>query len=296
MYLGRAISIPRSFLLVEFRLGNVQPKLNYLNCIMKLLEGKRILITGISSQRSISYGIAKVCFEEGAQLTLTYNNERFKDRVQGFANDFNAGEVIKMDVTSDDSIDAAASALKEKWSEGFDGFVHSIAWAPRECIEGSFLEGISREGFLQAMNVSVYSYAALAKAFSPLLRERASIITMSYLGAEKIVPNYNTMAICKSALESVTRYIAADLGERGIRANSISCGPIKTLAASGIKDFGLLMKLAKDLSLLRSLVSTEEVGNLAAFLLSEKSFGITAETVYIDGGFNKGAGRLLKDE
>ena len=206
---------------------------------MKLLEGKRILITGISSQRSISYGIAKACFEEGADLALTYNNERFKDRVQGFANDFNAGSVIKLDATSDECITNAALVLRERWSEGFDGFVHSIAWAPRESIEGSFLEGISREGFLQAMNVSVYSYAALAKAFAPILRERASIITMSYLGAEKIVPNYNTMAICKSALESVTRYIASDLGERGIRANSISCGPIKTLAASGIKDVGV---------------------------------------------------------
>lgn len=254
---------------------------------MKLLEGKRIVITGISSQRSISYGIAKACFEEGAELTLTYNNERFKDRVQGFADDFKAGKVIKMDVTSDDSINNAVAVLKDKWADGFDGFVHSIAWAPREAIEGSFLEGVTREGFLQAMNISVYSYAALAKAFSPLLRDRASIITMSYLGAEKIIPNYNTMAICKSALESVTRYIAYDLGSRGIRANSISCGPIKTLAASGIKDFGVLMKLSKDVNLLKTLVTQEEVGNLAAFLLSDRSFGITAETVYIDGGFNK---------
>ncbi len=254
---------------------------------MKLLEGKRLLITGISSQRSISYGIAKACHEEGAELVLSYNNERFKDRVQGFADSFNAGSVIKLDVTSDESISNAGIALKDRWTEGFDGFVHSIAWAPREAIEGSFLEGVSREGFLQAMNISVYSFAALAKEFSPMLRPNSSLLTMSYLGAERVIPNYNTMAVCKSALESVTRYIAADLGPRGIRANSISCGPIKTLAASGIKDFGLLLNMAKNLSLLKTNVTSDDVGNLAAFLFSDKSFGITAENIYIDGGFNK---------
>lgn len=254
---------------------------------MALLTGKKLLITGISSNRSIAYGIAKACKEEGAELILTYNNERFRERLERFANDFGAAAVIQLNVASDESIEAAAARVKEVWPEGFDGFVHSIAWAPREAIEGSFLEGLSREGFMAAINISAYSFAALAKAFLPQLEGRkASLVTLSFLGAEKVVPNYNTMGLCKAALESATRYIAADVGPQGIRANTLSCGPIKTLAASGIKGFSSMLAQCKAVSPSRSLVSIDEVGNTAAFLLSDNSLGITAETIYIDGGFN----------
>ena len=200
---------------------------------MGFLTGKKFLITGISSNRSIAYGIAKACAREGAELALSYNNERFKERVQGFADEFGAGQVIKLDASSDESIDLAALELANRWTDGFDGFVHSIGWAPRESISGSFLEGASREGFLSAMNVSVYSYIAMAKRMVPLMAgHKASLLTLSYLGGEKVVPNYNTMGLCKAALESATRYIAADVGPQGIRANTLSCGPIKTLAAA----------------------------------------------------------------
>lgn len=254
---------------------------------MALLAGKKFLITGISSNRSIAYGIAQACAREGAQLALSYNNERFKDRVQGFADELGAGQVFKLDVSSDASVDLAALELANRWSDGFDGFVHSIGWAPREAISGSFLEGITREGFLSAMNISVYSYAALAKKLLPQMEgHKASLLTLSYLGGEKIVPNYNTMGLCKAALEAATRYISADIGPKGMRANTISCGPIKTLAASGIKNFGTMLAQSRSVSPLRSLVSIEDVGNAAAFLLSDSSFGITAETLYVDAGFN----------
>ena len=182
---------------------------------MGFLTGKKFLITGISSNRSIAYGIAKACAREGAELALSYNNERFKERVQGFADEFGAGQVIKLDASSDESIDLAALELANRWTDGFDGFVHSIGWAPRESISGSFLEGASREGFLSAMNVSVYSYIAMAKRMAPLMAgHKASLLTLSYLGGEKVVPNYNTMGLCKAALESATRYIAADVGRK----------------------------------------------------------------------------------
>ena len=235
---------------------------------MGFLTGKKFLITGISSNRSIAYGIAKACAREGAELALSYNNERFKERVQGFADEFGAGQVIKLDASSDESIDLAALELANRWTDGFDGFVHSIGWAPRESISGSFLEGASREGFLSAMNVSVYSYIAMAKRMVPLMAgHKASLLTLSYLGGEKVVPNYNTMGLCKAALESATRYIAADVGPQGIRANTLSCGPIKTLAASGIKGFSSMLAQCKAVSPSRSLVSIDEVGNTAAILI-----------------------------
>ena len=253
---------------------------------MALLTGKKLLITGISSNRSIAYGIAKACKEEGAELILTYNNERFRERLERFANDFGAAAVIQLNVASDESIEAAAARVKEVWPEGFDGFVHSIAWAPREAIEGSFLEGLSREGFMAAINISAYSFAALAKAFLPQLEGRkASLVTLSFLGAEKVVPNYNTMGVAKAALEAVTRYMAADLGPKGIRVNALSSGPIRTLAASGIKDFQKMLAHARDISPLRQTVTIEDVGRSTAFLLSDYALGITAETLYVDAGF-----------
>ena len=215
---------------------------------MGFLTGKKFLITGISSNRSIAYGIAKACAREGAELALSYNNERFKERVQGFADEFGAGQVIKLDASSDESIDLAALELANRWTDGFDGFVHSIGWAPRESI--SVLLCIAQNiGSFLAMNVSVYSYIAMAKRMVPLMAgHKASLLTLSYLGGEKVVPNYNTMGLCKAALESATRYIAADVGPQGIRANTLSCGPIKTLAASGIKGFSSMLAQCKAVS------------------------------------------------
>lgn len=254
---------------------------------MSILMGKRLLITGINSMRSIAYGVAKACYSEGAQLVLTYNNERFKERLEKFSKDFGNCPVMQLDVTSDESLQALAENLKSHWSDGFDGFVHSIAWAPSEAIEGSFLEGLSREGFMQAMNVSAYSFAAMGKVLLPQMQgRRAAMLSMSFLGAEKVVPNYNTMGVAKAALEAVTRYMAADVGPLGIRVNALSSGPIKTLAASGIKDFSKMLNVARDISPMRESITIDDVGNVAAFLLSNYAAGITAETVYVDGGFH----------
>lgn len=264
---------------------------------MALLTGKKLLITGISSTRSIAYGIAKVCHEEGAELILTYNNERFRERLERFASDFGAAGVIQLNVASDESIEACAKQVKTIWPEGFDGFVHSIAWAPREAIEGSFLTGLSREGFLSAINISAYSFAALGKAFLPQLEgHNASLVCMSFLGAEKVVPNYNTMGVAKAALEAVTRYMAADLGVKGIRVNALSSGPIRTLAASGIKDFQKMLAHARDVSPLRQTITIDDIGRSTAFLLSDYARGITAETIYVDAGFHAMAGQVQNDE
>lgn len=203
---------------------------------MGFLTGTKFLITGISSNRSIAYGIAKACAREGAELALSYNNERFKERVQGFADEFGAGQVIKLDASSDESIDLAALELANRWTDGFDGFVHSIGWAPRESISGSFLEGASREGFLSAMNVSVYSYIAMAKRMVPLMAgHKASLLTLSYLGGEKVVPNYNTMGLCKAALESATRYIAADVARRAFAPTHSPAARLRLLPQAALK-------------------------------------------------------------
>ncbi|MCF0253978.1 MAG: enoyl-ACP reductase [Duodenibacillus sp.] len=253
---------------------------------MGMLEGKKFVITGISSNRSIAYGIAKAARREGAELVLTYNNERFRSRLEGFAAELGGCPVLVMDVVSDESIAAAAARVAEIWPGGFDGFVHSIAWAPREAIDGSFLEGLSRQGFLAALEISAYSFPALAKAFLPqMLGRKASLLTLSYLGADRIIPNYNTMGVAKAALEACTRYMAGDLGPKGIRVNAISSGPIKTLAASGIKNFGRMLAESEAVSPLRTLVTPDDVGNAAAFLLSDLARGITAETLYVDAGF-----------
>lgn len=252
--------------------------------IVSLLENKRLVITGINSPRSIAYGIAEACAREGAELILTYNNDRFKERVEGYAEALNARAVVQLDATSEESLAALAESVKTVWPEGFDGFLHSIAWAPRESIEGRFLDGFSKENFLQAMTVSAYSLPAMAKALEDQLRPGSALLCLSYLGSEWAVPNYNTMGVCKAALEAAARYLAADLGPKGVRVNSLSPGPIKTLAASGIKDFGKMMKSAQAMSMTRDLIGIKEVGNTAAFLLSNYSAGITGETIYIDNG------------
>lgn len=254
---------------------------------MGFLADKRILITGLLSKHSIAYGIAKACHREGAQLAFTYQNERFQDRVGKFAQEFGSTLVYQCDVAEDSQIDALFGELGKEW-EGLDGLVHSIAFAPKEAIEGDFLDGISREAFRIAHDVSSYSYPALVKAARPLLLKgnNAAVLALSYLGAERTLPNYNTMGLAKASLEAATRYLAFCLGPQGIRANAISAGPIKTLAASGIGNFSKLLAYNAHNAPLRRNITIEEVGNAAAFLLSDLASGITAEIMYVDGGLN----------
>ena len=252
---------------------------------MGFLAGTRILITGLLSNRSIAYGIAKACHREGAQLAFTYQNERFIERINKFAAEFGSDMVYQVDVAEDAQIDAAMAQLGERW-EGLEGIVHSIAFAPNESIEGDFLEGISRDSFRIAHEISSYSFPALAKAARPLLLKgiHPSLVCLSYLGAERTMPNYNTMGLAKASLEAATRYLAFCLGPQGIRANAVSAGQIKTLAASGIGNFGKLLAYNAHHAPLRRNVTIEEVGNVVAFLLSDLSSGMTGETIYVDGG------------
>jgi enoyl-[acyl-carrier protein] reductase I len=254
---------------------------------MGFLAGKRILITGLLSNRSIAYGIAKACQREGARLAFTYQNDRFKDRVAKFAEELGSKLVFPCDVADDAQITALFEELSNGW-EGLDGLVHSIAFAPNEAIEGDFLDGISRESFRIAHDVSSYSYPALAKAARPMLLRgnNPALLALSYLGAERTMPNYNTMGLAKASLEAATRYLAFCLGPQGIRANAISAGPIKTLAASGIGNFGKLLAYNAHHAPLRRNVTIEEVGNAAAFMLSDLASGITGEIMYVDGGLN----------
>jgi len=254
---------------------------------MGFLADKKILITGLLSKHSIAYGIAKACHREGAQLAFTYQNERFEDRIKKFATEFGSDITIPLDVSSDEQIDNVFVELAKRW-DGLDGLVHSIAYAPTEAIEGDFLNGITRDAFRIAHDISSYSYAALAKGARPMMQGRpnASMLALSYLGAERTMPNYNTMGLAKASLEAATRYLAFCLGPEGIRANSISAGPIKTLAASGIGNFGKLLAYNSHNAPLRRNVTIDEVGNAAAFMLSNLASGITGEIMYVDGGMN----------
>ncbi|MFN9472456.1 enoyl-ACP reductase FabI [Acidovorax sp.] len=256
---------------------------------MGFLTGKKLLITGVLSNRSIAYGIAKACRAQGAELAFSYVGERFKDRITDFAAEFDSKLVFDCDVGSDEQIDRMFADLAQVWPK-FDGFVHSIGFAPREAIAGDFLEGLSRESFRIAHDISAYSFPAMAKSALPYLNEKSSLITLSYLGALRTIPNYNTMGLAKASLEASVRYLAEALGPKGMRVNGISAGPIKTLAASGIKDFGKLLSMVADSSPLRRNVTIEDVGNVAAFLLSELARGMTAEITYVDGGFSQTAG------
>ena len=258
------------------------------------LQGKKILITGVLSNRSIAYGIARACHQQGAELAFTYQGERFRDRISEMAADFGSSLVFPCDVTEDAQIDAVFAELTEKWGV-LDGLVHAIAFAPREAIAGDFLEGASREAFRIAHDVSSYSLVALAKAALPLMKGRdASVITLSYLGAERMVPNYNTMGLAKASLEAAVRYLAESLGQHGIRCNGISAGPIKTLAAAGIKGFGKILDAVEKTAPLRRNVTIEDVGNVAAFMLSDLARGITAEITHVDAGFSAVAGGLAE--
>ena len=231
---------------------------------MGFLNGKKLLITGVISNRSIAYGIAKACRREGAELAFTYANERYRERIEGLAADFDSKLVYRMDVGSDEDIAVVVEELGKAWG-GLDGFVHSIGFAPREAIAGDFLEGLSRESFKIAMDISAYSYPAMAKAFLPLMKGRqASVLTLT--------------------------------GREGIRANAISAGPIKTLAASGIQDFGKLLHVMEQAAPLGRTVTTEEVGNTAAFLLSDLASGLTGDVVYVDAGFHAMGAAMIEVE
>lgn len=253
---------------------------------MGFLSGKRILITGVISNRSIAYGIANACRQQGAELAFTYVGDRFKDRVTEYAAELGSNIVIPCDVADDAQIEAAFATLGQHW-DGLDSLVHSIGFAPREAIAGDFLDGMTRENFRIAHDISAYSFPALTKAALPLMKGRnGSVLTLTYLGAEKVVPNYNTMGLAKASLEASVRYLAASLGPLGIRANGISAGPIKTLAASGIKDFSTILKFVETHAPLRRNVTIEDVGNAAAFFLSDLAAGITGEITHVDGGFS----------
>jgi enoyl-[acyl-carrier protein] reductase I len=259
---------------------------------MGFLTGKKLLITGVLSNRSIAYGVAKACHDQGAELAFSYVGERFRDRITEFAGDFGSSLIFDCDVGDDAQIEKMFADLSATWPK-FDGFLHSIGFAPREAIAGNFLDGLTRENFRIAHDISAYSFPALAKAALPMLNDRSALITLTYLGAMRAIPNYNTMGLAKASLEASVRYLAEAVGRlpdgRTMRVNGISAGPIKTLAASGIKDFSKLLAIVANGSPLRRNVTIHDVGNVAAFLFSDLAAGITAEITYVDGGFSQTA-------
>lgn len=253
---------------------------------MGFLSGKRALITGIASDRSIAWGIAKVMHREGAELAFTYPNERLKERVLKFASAFDSQIVLPCDVSTDESIDQLFDQLATHW-EHLDILVHSIAFAPKEQLEGDFLDNMTREGFRVAHDISSYSLAALAKGSRNMMSGRnGSIVTLSYLGAERAMPNYNVMGLAKASLEANVKYLAYTLGSEGIRVNAVSAGPIRTLAAAGISDFRRMLEAVEHTAPMKKNVTIEEVGNAAAFLCSNLASGITGEILYVDAGYN----------
>lgn len=253
---------------------------------MGFLQGKRALITGIASQRSIANGIAEAMHAQGADLAFTYQNEKLKSRVEDVAGRLGGGPVLPLDVADDAQIAAVFRDLGGHW-DGLDILVHAIAFAPREAITGGFLDGLTRENFAQAHDISAYSLAALAKAARPMMQGRkAAVLTLSYLGAERALESYNVMGVAKASLESTVRYLAYNLGPEGIRVNAISAGPIKTLAAAGIGGFRKILGHVEDNAPLRRTVTIEDVGNVAAFLCSDLASGVTGEITYVDAGYN----------
>ena len=254
---------------------------------MGFLQGKRALITGIASERSIASGIAEAMRREGAELAFTYLNDKLKPRVEKAAAEHGSDIVLPMDVSDDAQIDACFEALKQRWPEGLDIVVHAIAFAPREAVAGEYLDGATRDIFALAQDISAYSLTALARAARPLMQGRnGAIVALTYLGAIRAIPNYNVMGMAKASLEAGVRFTAACLGKEGIRCNGISAGPIKTLAASGIADFSKLLSHVASHNPLGRNVSIEEVGISAAFLLSDLASGITGEITYVDGGYS----------
>lgn len=253
---------------------------------MGFLDGKKILITGVLSNRSIAYGIARACQREGATLAFTYVNDDLKDRVTRLAGDFGTCPVLRCDVARDDDIDALFASLGREWGS-LDGLLHSIAFAPREALSGDFLAGLTRQAFATAHDISSYSFAALARGARPLMQQRpAALLTLTYLGAARAIQNYNVMGLAKASLEANVRYLASALGPEQIRVNALSAGPIKTLAAAGIGGFGKILHFVEKSAPLRRNVTIDEVGNVAAFYLSDLASAITGEVTYVDCGFS----------
>jgi len=262
---------------------------------MGFLADKKILITGLLSNRSIAFGIEQACRREGATLAFTYVNDDLKDRVVKLASEFGSAPVLPCDVASDEQIAALFDALKSEWGT-LDGLVHSIAFAPRESLAGDFLNSLSRSAFATAHDISSYSLAALAKGARPLMTGRsAAIVTLTYLGADRAIQNYNVMGLAKASLEANVRYLAQCLGPEGIRVNAISAGPIKTLAAAGIGGFSKILHFVERTAPLKRNVTTEEVGNVAAFLLSDLASAVTGEVTYVDNGFSIVAAGMTED-
>ncbi len=254
---------------------------------MGFMAGKRALIVGVASDRSIATGIAEAFAREGAELAFTYQNDKLKGRVEKLAARLgqNTDLLFPCDVTSDEEIDAVFSELGKHWDQ-LDVLVHSVGFAPREQLEGGFTESITRDGFRISHDISAYSLAALAKAAVPMLSDKSAILALTYNAAVQVVPNYNVMGLAKASLESCVRFLASDLGPRGVRVNAISAGAIKTLAAAGIGGFRKMLGYAEKASPLRRTVTIEEVGNTAAFLCSDLASGITGETTFVDAGVN----------
>ncbi len=253
---------------------------------MAMLQGKKALIVGVASPRSIAWGIAEAMHREGAELAFTYQNDKLKSRVEKIAAQTDSDIVLPLDVTSDEQIEAVFSALGERW-DGMDIIVHAVGFAPREQLEGEFTDAVDREGFRIAHDVSAYSFAALAKAGRGLMKGRqGALLTLSYLGAVRAMPSYNVMGLAKASLEASVRYLAHGLGPEGIRVNGISAGPIKTLAAAGIPKFRSMLEHVESTAPLRRSVSIEDVGNTAAFLCSDLAAGITGEITYVDAGYS----------
>ena len=253
---------------------------------MGFLQGKKALITGVASDRSIATGIAEAFKREGAELAFTYQGDRLKSRVEAFAASQGSNIVLPLDVTDDAQIANVMQELQHQWG-GLDILIHSIGFAPREQLQGRYLDAVTREGFQIAHDISAYSFAALGKAARPLMQGRpASLLTLTYLGAVRAVPKYNVMGPAKASLEANVRFMAADLGEEGIRVNGISAGPIKTLAAAGISGFREMLARAAQASPLKRNVTIEDVGNTAAFLSSDLAAGITGEILYVDAGYH----------
>jgi len=258
---------------------------------MGFLEGKRALITGVASKRSISWGIARAMHAQGAELAFTYQTEKLEPRVRELANQVDSDFLMPLDVSSEDQIQQVADSLAQQWGS-VDIVVHAIAYAPRDHLDGDYLANLTREGFSQSHDISSYSFAAMGQALRPLMTGRdASMITLTYLGAERALPNYNIMGVAKASLEANTRYMAYSLGPEGIRVNAISAGPIRTLAASGIGDFRKLLDEVEACAPLRRNVTIDDVGNTAAFLGSDLAAGITGEVIHVDSGFSTTAMR-----
>jgi enoyl-[acyl-carrier protein] reductase I len=254
---------------------------------MGFLSGKRGIVFGVANKSSIAWGIAKAMAEQGAELALTYQNEAFLKRVQPLAEELGADLVLPCDVTDDEQVDNVFAELEKQWG-GLDMLVHSLAFAPKEELRGEYCESTTRDGFLTAHEISAWSLTRLAQGAHPLMknREDASILALTYLGAERVVPHYNVMGVAKASLEASMRYLAASLGPDGIRVNAVSAGPIKTLAASGIGDMRTILQHNEERAPLRKNVTTEEVGNTAAFLASPLASGISGEVVHVDGGYH----------